>query len=248
MDCDKLTDQQWATAVERGICTATPPAPPTADIPPPTQAAVSGGGIPLPLLVIGGFAALTWGLQQASDMGRAKRIEKRRPQGQLAGGYVGQNALNAAVYPQENAYTPGIPPHSHAESAPSHTDPYSPQTGYSEPSPWGATEADKYSYQADRMGSETTTGDLWLVLRDCSFAEFKDRIAQGNIDPVAAADGTGVIAAREAVNNWLSHGVYANNKVGWAVFGCDGQGGSARAKATVDLVKRFRAEYAEVSA
>ena len=247
MNCDELTNQQLATAWERGMCTESPPASNAADIPPPTQTAVSGAGIPLPLLAIGAVAALTWGLQNASDYGRKKRIERYRPPAALPGGHMGQDALNASIHTPENVHTPGIPVHSHSESAPSHTKAYSPHGGYSEPSPWGMSEADKYSYKADRTASETTTGALWLVLRDCPFAEFKDRIAAGNIDPVAAADGPGVIAAREAVNNWLSHGVYTTNKVGWAVFGCDGQGGSARAKATVELVKRFRDEYASVN-
>ena len=248
MNCDELTNQQWATAVERGICSESPPASNAADIPPPSQTAVSGAGIPLPLLAIGAVAALTWGLQNASDWGRTKRLEKHRPQGQLAGGYVGQDALYPSSPDHENPVTSGVPVGSGSKTALIGSDGFYRETGYSEPSPWAMNEAQKSNYTKDRTASETTTGDLWLILKDCSFAEFQKRIAPGNVDPVPVVnEGIGGIAAGDALRQWFCHGITQQNKACWGAFGTDGKGGGTTAKAAVQLYKEHLAEWSTIN-
>jgi hypothetical protein len=209
---------------------------------------VSASPIPLPLLAIGAVAVLAWGMQKASDYGREQRIAKYRPPAALPGGHVGQEAL----YPSEPAgKEPGNGgglPGSGSFSADQGSMGNGPGAGFTEPSPWSATEAQKSAYEEDRTGSDMSTADVWRILKDCTFQEFQKRIRPGNVAPVPVVkEGVGAIAARDALYRWFQHGITQQNKCCFAAFGTDGKGDGSTARAARQLFKEHLAEWVQVN-
>lgn len=221
----------------QGLCTHQAPATPAI---PPIQNDVSGAGIPLPMLAIGGIALVTWLLEKASDYGR----NQQQQQHLLPGAHIGQQALYPAEPAHENPVTPGVPVGSGSKTGETGSEGF----GLTEPIPWGMSEAEKDAYKEDRTGSDTSTADLWAVLKDCSFTEFQKRIRPGNIDPVPVVnDGMGAIAAGEALYRWFQHNITQQNKCCFAAFGTDGKGGGATAKAAVQLYKEHLSEWSSIA-
>jgi hypothetical protein len=173
----------------RGTCQPIPTASPA------LGNSISASPIPLPLLAIGAVALAAWGLQKSSDYGRQKRIEKYRPPAALPGGHVGQEALYPSEPTSDEPWNGGVLPGSGSFSADQGSMGNGPQSGFTEPCPWSATEAQKSAYVDDRTGSDMSTADVWMVLKDCTFQEFQKRIRPGNVDPVPVVnDGVGAIA------------------------------------------------------
>lgn len=226
-----------AALYTKGLCTHQAPVEPLI---PPTENAVSGAGIPLPMLAIGGLALVTWLLEKASDYGRNQQHEQRL----LPGAHIGQQALYPSVPTPIEPENTGVRWGSGSILA----DSGSMGNGITEPSPWGMTEAKQDTYQQDRTGSETSTGDMWMVLKDCTYQEFQKRIRPGNIDPVpVVADGIGAIATRETLYKWFQHGINQQNKCCYATFGTDGKGNGATAKAAVQLYKEHMSEWSSIA-
>lgn len=254
IDCDRLllegANLGYVTeAQNRGLCTSTAPSidQPGQQIPtasPGLENAIpGGGGVPWILLVGAAIAALTVALEKASSHGAKRRNDARRASYALTGGYVGQASLGTATGEGEYQYPQGIQDiHPHSDSNSGAT--YTPMdSAFTEPIPWGMTEAQRSNYQADRTASDLSTESCWAYLKKCTVSQFQEKVGAGEIDPVAVQEGLGKVTAKDACNSWFAHDICEIGKVGWAVFGCDGQGGTARAKATAALVKVFRDEY-----
>jgi hypothetical protein len=233
----------------RGLCTITEaPAQPIPTGSPALENSISGNPIPLPLLAIGAVALAAWGLQKSSDYGRQKRIEKYRPPAALPGGHVGQEALYPSEPTSDEPWNGGGLPGSGSFSADQGSMRNGPHSGFTEPCPWSATEAQKSAYVDDRTGSDMSTADVWMVLKDCTFQEFQKRIRPGNVDPVPVVnDGVGAIAARDALYRWFQHGITQQNKCCFAAFGTDGKGDGSTARAARQLFKEHLAEWVQVN-
>jgi hypothetical protein len=246
IDCERLLLEGVANidyvqeAQNRGLCSAEQP---LANIaPPPTQNAVSGAGsLPLVLIVLGLGAAVTMGLDRASRHGAKRRHQGVSP-ASLPGGYVGQPQIRPTNTGAEYGLYTGIQPiqtYSYSDLSQSYTG----ASEVTEPSPWAATTVETATRGDDRTASDMTMASCWAYLKKCTVAQFQEKIGAGDFDPIAVQDGQGKVAAKNQCFEWFSHDINETGKVGWAVFGCDGQGGAARAKATAALVKDFRTEY-----
>jgi hypothetical protein len=256
IDCQRILLEGSGNALEyvseaqsRGLCATQQPIETTATAPqPPVKPTLqnnisSGGGIPWILLAGAAIAAITVGLEKASSHGAKRRNDARRVSHALTGGYVGQASLGTATGEDEYQYPQDIQdihPYSDSNSGAAYTPS---DSGFTEPIPWGMTEGQQATYQADRTASDLSTESCWAYLKKSTVSQFQEKVGPGEIDPVAVQEGLGKVTARDACNSWFAHGIAEIGKVGWAVFGCDGQGGTARAKATAALVKAFRDEY-----
>lgn len=219
-----------------------PPAPSTSSNTPE----IPGGSFPFPMLAIGVIALCTWGAEQVSKRGQASRQQRA-----ISGGHIRQASISAAP-PKSEPVEPGVmnpdstrvQPGSGSKPGGLDTAKVHAGSGFTEPSPWGMTEADRYAYQQDNTGSTLTTADCWSVLAECTFVEFKKRVNAGSLDPVAIKEsGVGGPAGLIACNEWFRHGIDAQNKVCYAVFGTDGKGGTARATAATHLFKEYLADW-----
>jgi hypothetical protein len=205
-------------------------------------------GLPWLLVTVGAVTAISIGLDKAATYGAKRRGAVRRENYALSGGYVGQAALGDRPLSPECQYSPDIQDiqtQSHSNLGAGH--PVA-DTVLSEPLPWGMTTAQQATYQDDRTASDLSTQSCWAFLKNCTVKDFQQKVGSGNIDPVAVQEGLGKVTAREACHSWFAHDICEIGKVGWAVFGSDGQGGTSRAKATAALVKAFRDEYQAISA
>jgi hypothetical protein len=259
IDCQRILLEGSGNALEyvseaqaRGLCAVveaeaaptTPPAPTNLGM----GNAVSASPIPLPLLTIGAVAALAWGMQKASDYGREKRIAKYRPPAALPGGHIGQEALYPSEPASNEPWNDRVLPGSGSFSPDQGSMRNGPIPAFTEPSPWGTTEAQKANYEDDRTGSDMSTADVWRILKDCTFQEFQKRIKPGNVDPVPVVnDGVGAIAARDALYRWFQHGITQQNKCCFAAFGTDGKGDGSTARAARQLFKEHLAEWVQVN-